>query len=537
LTKTNKCSTIPKIKRLRVGNTQTITKSKQKMNLKKNNLKIYSTLILCFIFLYLLPLNYKPLISPDETRYAEISREIINTGNWIDPHLGGIRYFEKPIMGYWMNSISMLIFGESNFGIRFASAFATGMVIFMLFTFIKKRKGIEAAFFTSIIFLTSLLVYSIGTFAVLDAHLSMFITGALLSFFTAYGQTKLSKKILWLSIFGIFCGFAFLTKGFLGFIIPALTIIPFLIWKKEWKYMLRMPWLPLFFIIIISLPWAIMIKIQEPDFWHYFIVTEHIERFIGKNFSQHTEPFWFYIPILIVGTMPSTVLLPAIFSRIKFKLPKDDLIKYCLCWIIFPLLFFSMSKGKLGTYILPLFPAISYLIYIGSKEYFEHGNMKILNKTCKISAALLGILLSCLALSQIISLTDIPNNIIKIFSDQTYAQTSLYLDSEIWKWITGVLAGAFWCAMLYIASKTQKTNKKITYLIIAPLLMICASNFLIPQVSIYKKSPKRFLQTYKDLIPPDATIITYPNIFTDVTWYYSNTNVLSSRSTVNSHTA
>ncbi len=490
------------------------------------NIKIYIALIAGFVFLYVLPLNFRPLISPDETRYAEISREMINSGNWVVPHLGGIRYFEKPVAGYWMNSISMMIFGESNFGIRFASIFSTAMSALMLFFFIRKRKGVYAAFFTSTIFLTSILVYAIGTFAVLDAHTSMFVTGALLSFYIAYENQEIKKKVLWLSIFGIFCGCTFLTKGFLGFVLPGLTILPFLIWNKKWKEMLWMPWIPMFFIILISLPWAVMIHIQEPDFWHYFIVVEHLERFFASNHSQHPQPFWYYIPYIIFGSAPASFLLPSIISNAKLKLPKDDLLKYCICWVAFPFLFFSASSGKIATYILPLYPAIAYLMYLGIKQYFDHGKISVFNNICKILSIIFAALVSLFILSQILSETHITSYVISFLTDSVPAQTALYQSNERWKWVLVVFSFAAWIFFLYKAYKCEIKKAKITYFIIAPLFTLFCISFIVPQSSIYRKSPRKFFEQYSDKIPKDAIIFAYPNIFTDASWFCNTTNIV-----------
>jgi len=493
------------------------------MGINRNH-KIYFSLIIGFILLYVLPLSFKPLFSPDETRYAEISREMIDTGNWVVPHLGGIRYFEKPVFGYWMNSVSMIVFGNTRFGIRFASVFATAMAALMLFLFIRKRRNIDDAFYTVIIFLTSILVYAIGTFAVLDAHTSMFITGALLSFFLAYDNQKLKLKILWLSIFGIFCGLAFLTKGFLGFVLPGLTILPFLIWNRKWKEMLWMPWIPMFFIILISLPWTLSINSREPDFWHYFIVVEHLQRFFYPKFSQHTEPFWYYIPVILIGLIPTSFLLPSIISKIN-RLPKDDFTRYCLCWTIFPFIFFSLSGGKIATYLLPLFPALTYLLYVGIKKYIMESDMKLFNVTCKILYIFFGIITSLFILSEILSITGATTGIIGMFSENIPIQTALYVNGELLKWLLISICFGFWTFCLYKASCKKSIQQKITYFIIGYLPVIFCMNLVIPQSSIYRKSPEKFLEKYAGHMPADPIIIAEQNMFKDVSWYYNSTNV------------
>ena len=90
-------------------------------------------LLIFFALVYLLPLGMRPLLVPDETRYAEIPREMVATGEWVVPHLNGLKYYEKPVMGYWLHGLAQQAFGESNFAVRLPNALATGMVAFLMY--------------------------------------------------------------------------------------------------------------------------------------------------------------------------------------------------------------------------------------------------------------------------------------------------------------------------------------------------------------------------------------------------------------------
>ena len=92
-----------------------------------------------FLITYLFPLNFHALFSPDEIRYAEISREMIASGNWVVPHFNGLLYFEKPVMAYWLNALSQIIFGQNNFAVRLPSALSVLGSVYFLFLFVSKE--------------------------------------------------------------------------------------------------------------------------------------------------------------------------------------------------------------------------------------------------------------------------------------------------------------------------------------------------------------------------------------------------------------
>ena len=339
--------------------------------------KWHLAVIAIFLLLYLLPLGERPIFIPDEDRYAEIPREMIASCDWIVPHLNGLRYFEKPVLGYWLIAASIKMFGENAFAVRFPSAMAAGFSALMIFWLVRRFAGGNfIQIIAALVFLTCFEVYGVGTFNVLDSILAMFVTAAMTSFLYAYSaEPATPKRLAFLVLFGIFCGLAFLTKGFLAFAVPVVVIVPFLIWEGRWKELFVIPWLPIAAAVLVVMPWAVMIHIREPDFWHFFFWNEHIKRFLSDS-AQHHESFWYFFLTFPAAALPWTFLFPAVISGLQKTGMQTSIIRYAICWFLFPFLFFSISKGKLLTYILPCFPPFAMLISIGLNSYFEKQKAK-----------------------------------------------------------------------------------------------------------------------------------------------------------------
>jgi 4-amino-4-deoxy-L-arabinose transferase len=464
-------------------------------------------LLALFLFLYLAPLGVRPLIVPDEFRYAEIPREMLASGDWVVPRLNGLRYFEKPPLGYWVNAASLALFGQNRLAARLPSAVATGISALLLFHLVRRLSGIQgAAPLAAGIFLTSLEVYAVGTFNVLDSTFSLFVNAAMVSFLFGYRAASPRRESLFLGLSGIFCGMGFLTKGFIAIAIPAVAVLPFLMWERRTRPLFRLFLLPLIFALVTVLPWGIMIHLREPDFWHYFFWTEHIHRFFALE-AQHAKPFWYFLPILVVGSLPWSALAPAAVLGLKKVPMKGPLTRFALSWLLFPFVFFSASHGKLPSYILPCFVPLAVLLAMGLHSYLEEGKTRLFTV-----AALFGVsVLAILALSLAVVQTGLFGGFIP------YGQTL--------KWTAFVAGLLSWALVLLLAIRGSDGRKKVTLYGAAPVLLLFLSHFLTPDLTLEHKAPGPFLDQHFHRIRPDTVLVSDENPICAVSWSYRRSDV------------
>ncbi|MGA2070765.1 MAG: phospholipid carrier-dependent glycosyltransferase [Sedimentisphaerales bacterium] len=471
-----------------------------------------TSIILLFTIVYIVPLGVRPLVIPDETRYAEISREMLATGGWIVPKIDGMRYFEKPVLGYWLNTAAISLFGENAFAIRLPSALATGISALLVFFMVRKfGGGGPAALLTAAAFLTCFEIFVIGTFCVLDSVFSMFVTATFVFFFFAWQESaSLHKKSVFLVLAGMCCGLAFLTKGFIAFVLPVVVIIAFLLWERRWKELLRIWWVPLIVAVLVALPWCLAVHLRERDFWHFFFWHEHIQRFLNAEGGQHPGPFWYFIPVILAGALPWSTWLPNAFSGLKTVKFKDPFIRFTVCWLLFPFLFFSASGGKLATYILPCFPPFAILIVMGFlKWYVLPGKEKAFTVNLYISAIIILMVAFAMVFAQMG-----PVAIIKIYNT-----------GETWKWVLLVIALLAYAAFLVFAGRQKIMNKQLIYCCLAPLMVLFCVHFVIPDKFKTAKMPENFLLQNSGRIRPDSILVSDNYLMPAVCWVYRRDNI------------
>lgn len=332
-----------------------------------NTKSYFLILILITGFLFLFKLGSSGFREPDEARYAEIPREMIATGDFITPHLNYVKYFEKPILSYWITALSFKIFGFTEFAGRFPSAlFGLGTVI-LTFFLAKKIYGELTAFLAGIILATNILFFALARILIIDMPLSFFMTATFTFFYLGFKSLKEAKpQNYYFYLFYIFMALAVLTKGLIGIILPLGVLFWFLLLTKNFKELKNLKIIAgIFLFLLVSVPWFYLVCKRNSEFFYFFFVREHFLRYLTKEHHRQ-GPLYYYLIILLAGFFPYVVfLLNALlekFKQLKQSVKNNEDFLFLFLWFFIIFLFFSISQSKLPTYILPTFPALSIIV-------------------------------------------------------------------------------------------------------------------------------------------------------------------------------
>lgn len=297
-------------------------------------------------------LGQRGLNEPDEGRYAEIAREMTVDGDWLVPHLNGLPHFQKPPVLYWFTALSLRAFGHAEWAARLPSAvMALGTVILVYLLARRLLSSRDRGVMAAVVLTTMAGFFAMGRLLTPDMTMTFWIMASI---------TAAMHQRRW--VFFVLMGIGFLTKGPMALVVPLCAVLGWQVFCAP-DEKLRLPWgRGLGLTLGLSLSWFVVLSSRSPDLFEYFWRYELVQRF-GSGTHGRSKPFWFFLMVLPLATIPWIFALPV--RRIWAKCRSLEINSWqglLLGWVLPPLVILSFSGSKLPTYVLPLMPSFALAV-------------------------------------------------------------------------------------------------------------------------------------------------------------------------------
>ena len=321
-------------------------------------------------------IQVRPLFDPDEGRYAEIPREMLASGDWVTPRFDGLKYFEKPPLQYWATAVVYALFGFSPWTSRLWTVGLAFATVPLVFAWVARCYGRGAALTALTALGVSPFFVIIGHLNLLDAAFTFWLTAAVLAFTLAQAAPERSaEERRWMLAAWALAALAVLSKGIVVGVLAAGALILYTLIERDprpWRRLHPGPGLALF--VGVAAPWHLLVSVRNPDFPRFFFLHEHFARFL-TTVHQRAEPWWYFLPLLLLATLPWLVPLARACRAVWLDLGagavlRDEAagsagaapfkpLRFLLIYAALTLVFFSASGSKLAPYILPMLPVLA----------------------------------------------------------------------------------------------------------------------------------------------------------------------------------
>ncbi len=308
----------------------------------------------------------RPLLDPDEGRYAEIPREMLASGDWVTPRFDGLKYFEKPPLQYWATAAVYGVAGLSEWSSRLWSVGLAFGCLALTFAWTRALFGTAAALGALTALAVSPYFLIIGHLNLLDAGFTFWLTAAVFAFTRAQTAAPASNaERNWMLLAWAAAALGVLSKGIAVGVLAGGALIVYTLIERDvrpWRRLHPAAGVPLF--LALAGPWFIAVSVRNPGFASFFFVHEHFARFL-TTVHQRVEPWWFFLPLLLFGVLPwiaplTRAVAPA-WGEARAPLGVFKPRRFLLIYAAVTLVFFSASGSKLAPYILPMFPVLAAL--------------------------------------------------------------------------------------------------------------------------------------------------------------------------------
>jgi 4-amino-4-deoxy-L-arabinose transferase-like glycosyltransferase len=308
----------------------------------------------------------RPLLEPDEGRYAEIPREMWLSGDWVTPHLNGLAYFEKPPLQYWATAVSYTLFGLHEWTARLWAVALSLLAMPLVHAVASRLHGSREAGLAAVVVLAVSPYYVLaGQLNTLDGAFSTLLLAAAFALVLGQRESDAARRRPLLLAAWAALALAVLSKGIVAPLLAGGTLVAYSLMMRDFSPWRRMHWLPgLVAFAMIVVPWFWLISARNPDFLYFFFVHEHFARFL-TTVHDRAAPWWYYGPIALLAILPWLRAIPGAVGAGRANVDTATGFRPAVflgLWLAVVIVFFSLSGSKLANYILPCMPAAAVLL-------------------------------------------------------------------------------------------------------------------------------------------------------------------------------
>ncbi|HEV3302737.1 MAG TPA: glycosyltransferase family 39 protein [Planctomycetaceae bacterium] len=366
-----------------------------------------------------------------EARYAEIGWQMCRSGDWVTPRLymSGelVPFWAKPPLFFWTTAWSFGAFGASEWAARFPNFLFAALMVGSTIVFGRNLWGNRVGALAGLILASSGLFFVLAGSCVLDMALAASVSAALMCFalFIKAGATGEASQRWWGRAFFVALGFGCLAKGPVAVVLVGLSLAAWIVMTKEWRAVRKLPWFTgVLLVSVIAVPWYLLAERATPGFLRYFLVNEHILRYVRSDYGDlygngRTQIYGASWVMLAVTFLPwSPWLMRCGIDRLRRRgggwhwrlarqcdsasTPRDAWLLFALCWGLTPAIFFTLCRQILVTYMLPGFPGLALATAVLLVRWAESERAAVLLRGLRIFSAGLGGLLAVALIAQIV---------------------------------------------------------------------------------------------------------------------------------------
>src|SRR5579862_2463054 len=313
-------------------------------------------------------LQVRPLFDPDEGRYAEIPREMVASGDWVTPRFDDLKYFEKPPLQYWATAAAYELLGVHEASSRLWGAALTFACLVLVFAWVRRLYGGRAALIAATALAVSPYFVIVSHINLLDGAFTFWLTATVFSFSLAQlAEPKSASERRWMLAAWAAAALAVLSKGIVVGVLAGGALLLYTLSERDARTWRRLHWLPgMALFALLTAPWFVLVERRNPGFAQFFFVHEHFTRFL-TTVHQRVEPWWYFLPLLLLGVLPWVTSLVRAVPRAWREEPAGSAAprfrpgRFLLIYAAVTLVFFSASGSKLAPYILPMLPVLAAL--------------------------------------------------------------------------------------------------------------------------------------------------------------------------------